>query len=104
MGLYDALFRPCAPFHIFALDPFEGGGAETGAQASIGLRSPLRFRSVLLLPEEHVDITKSAVFGDNLLFWLLEGQRSAPNLVDPSKVPVKAAPFTGDTSLARVER
>lgn len=65
---------------------------------SIGLRSPLNFKSVLLLPEEHVDITKSAVFGDNLLFWLLEGRRVGDQLVDPDRVPPKASPFTGDTT------
>ncbi|MEM8817949.1 MAG: hypothetical protein AAGE90_00260 [Pseudomonadota bacterium] len=30
------------------------------------------YRSVLLLPEEHVDIVGSPVFGDNLLYWLLQ--------------------------------
>ena len=33
------------------------------------------YRSVLLLPEEHVEILGSKVFGDNLLYWLLEGRR-----------------------------
>jgi hypothetical protein len=42
------------------------------------LETPLAgARSVLLLPEEHVEITRSPVFGDNLLFWLLEGERDA---------------------------
>ena len=49
-----------------------------GAQFEPGLRSPLRFRATLLLPDEHVELTKSKVFGDNLLFWLLEEPRRAP--------------------------
>ena len=68
---------------------------------TLSVRSPLRFDSTLLLPEEHVDITKSAVFGDNLLFWLLQSQRGGEALVDPSKVPLKAEPFEGDTSSQR---
>ncbi len=59
---------------------------------TLGLRAPLRFRSVLLLPEEHVDITKSPVFGDNLLFWLLEGQRTGDQLASPSNLPGPAKP------------
>lgn len=62
-------------------------------QYMLRLRSPLSFRSVLLLPEEHVDITKSPVFGDNLLFWLLEGQRAGDSLIDPSRPPPKARDF-----------
>ncbi len=59
---------------------------------TLGLRTPLTFKSVLLLPEEHVDITKSPVFGDNLLFWLLEGQRRATELARPSHLPGPAKP------------
>ena len=40
-------------------------------------------RSVLLLPFEHVELTSSPVFGDNLLFWLLEGERAADALPAP---------------------
>lgn len=40
-------------------------------------------RSVLLLPFEHVELTSSPVFGDNLLFWLLEGERAAEALPAP---------------------
>ena len=47
----------------------------SAGEFDLGLRSPLSFRSVLLLPEEHLDITKSAVFGDNILFWLLDAPR-----------------------------
>jgi len=59
---------------------------------TLGLRTPLTFKSVLLLPEEHVDITKSPVFGDNLLFWLLEGQRRGDELARPSNLPGPAKP------------
>lgn len=61
---------------------------------SLGLRAPVQFKRVLLLPEEHVDITKSAVFGDNLLYWLLEGQRAAEQLATPSNLPGPARPDT----------
>lgn len=59
---------------------------------SLALRTPLEYRSVLLLPEEHVDITKSAVFGDNLLFWLLEAPRTGDQLATPTRLPVAGAP------------
>ncbi len=62
---------------------------------TLSLRSPLSYRSVLLLPEEHVDITKSPVFGDNLLFWLLEAQRSGDQLVRPGRLSVAGAPSEG---------
>jgi hypothetical protein len=39
------------------------------------LRSPLQFRNVLLTNEDHLGLTRSAVFNDNVLFWLLEEQR-----------------------------
>jgi len=39
------------------------------------LVSPIDFGSVLLLPEEHLDLTMSEVFRDNVLFWLLEDPR-----------------------------
>lgn len=59
---------------------------------TFGLRAPVRFKRVLLLPEEHVDITKSPVFGDNLLYWLLEGQRRGEQLATPSNLPGPAKP------------
>lgn len=62
---------------------------------TLGLRSPLQYRSVLLLPEEHVDLTKSAVFGDNLLFWLLEAPRRGNQLVTPGRLSVAGAPSEG---------
>lgn len=51
-----------------------------GGSYQYGLVTPLRYTSVLFLPEEHVALTQSPVFGDNLLFWLIEGQRSADDL------------------------
>lgn len=66
-----------------------------GSDYSLGLRSPVQYRSVLLLPEEHVDITKSAVFGDNLLFWLLEAPRTGDSLVTPGRLSVAGAPSAG---------
>lgn len=66
-----------------------------GNDYSIGLRTPLTYKSVLLLPEEHVDITKSAVFGDNLLFWLLEAPRTGNQLVTPGRLSVAGAPSAG---------
>ncbi len=59
---------------------------------ALGLRSPVEYRSVLLLPEEHVDLTKSAVFGDNLLFWLLEAPRTGNQLVRPGRLSLAGAP------------
>lgn len=58
-----------------------------GRPEEYGLRlvSPISGeRSVLMLPYEHVELTRSAVFGDNLLFWLLEGERSAETLSRPA--------------------
>ncbi|SDZ89864.1 lipase/acyltransferase domain-containing protein [Rubrimonas cliftonensis] len=47
----------------------------------IALRSPISgLASTLLLPSEHVAITQSPVFGDNLLFWLLSASRSEQTL------------------------
>ncbi|MEM0922474.1 MAG: hypothetical protein AAGI13_05475 [Pseudomonadota bacterium] len=51
------------------LDERQGGDYTTG------LRTPLRFDTTLFLPDEHVELTKNPVFGDNLLFWLLEQPR-----------------------------
>lgn len=58
----------------------------------LGLRSPVEYQSVLLLPEEHVDITKSPVFGDNLLFWLLEAPRTGDQLVRPGRLSIAGSP------------
>lgn len=40
-----------------------------------GPRRPIRYRTVLLLPGEHVEITHNPVFADNLLYWLLDAPR-----------------------------
>jgi hypothetical protein len=39
------------------------------------LDSPLAFRQVLFLPETHLALTRSPVFRDNVLWWLLEQPR-----------------------------
>ena len=39
------------------------------------LRSPIEWKSVMFLPESHLELTQTAVFTDNLLFWLLEDPR-----------------------------
>jgi len=59
------------------LDERQGG--ETGG----GLETPLRFDTTLFLPDEHVELTKNPVFGDNLLFWLLEQPREREALAEP---------------------
>lgn len=37
--------------------------------------SPIPFDSVLLLPDDHLGLTRNAVFRDNVLYWLLEEPR-----------------------------
>lgn len=66
-----------------------------GGDYSLGLVSPIEYKSVLLLPEEHVDLTKSAVFGDNLLFWLLEAPRTGDQLVTPGRLSIAGTPSSG---------
>ena len=41
------------------------------------LRSPVDWKTVMFLPQGHLELTKGAVFTDNLLFWLLELPRRA---------------------------
>ena len=41
------------------------------------LHSPVNWQGVLFLPQAHLELTKGAVFTDNLLFWLLEDPRRA---------------------------
>jgi len=48
-----------------------------GNPGKLTLATPLAYSSVLFLPEEHTDLTRSPVFGDNLLFWLLQSTRDA---------------------------
>lgn len=47
------------------------------------LVSPLRPDTTLFLPDEHVALTRNPVFGDNLLFWLLEEPRDPAVLATP---------------------
>jgi hypothetical protein len=37
--------------------------------------TPIAFRQVLFLPDEHLALTRSTIFRDNVLFWLLEDKR-----------------------------
>ena len=39
------------------------------------LITPLDFRATLFLPDDHLGLTRSEVFRDNVLFWLLEDPR-----------------------------
>lgn len=51
----------------------------------LGLQTPVRGNIfTLLLPAEHVELTQSPVFGDNLLFWLLESGRADEGLEAPA--------------------
>ncbi len=59
---------------------------ERQGRASSGrLETPLRFDTTLFLPDEHVELTKNPVFGDNLLFWLLEQPRGPAALAEPTE-------------------
>lgn len=51
-------------------DEGQGGHIRTGPNRPIG------YRTVLLLPGEHVALTNSPVFSDNLLYWLLDAPRA----------------------------
>lgn len=46
-----------------------------GGYPSEAPRRPIAYRSVLLLPGEHVSLTHNPVFTDNLLYWLLDSPR-----------------------------
>ena len=48
------------------MDEREGGEWQPYVQ------SPIDFQSVMFLPDDHLGLTKSVVFQDNVLFWLLE--------------------------------
>jgi hypothetical protein len=39
------------------------------------VQSPVDFHSVFFLPYDHMGLTKSTTFRDNVLFWLLEDAR-----------------------------
>ena len=47
-----------------------------GGHPRAGPRHPVQYRTVLLLPGEHVRITRDPVFADNLLYWLLDAPRA----------------------------
>lgn len=53
-----------------------------GTPDKLTLATPLVYSSVLFLPEEHTGLTRSPVFGDNLLFWLLQSTRDAEFLAN----------------------
>ncbi|MEM7506266.1 MAG: hypothetical protein AAF415_05935 [Pseudomonadota bacterium] len=61
-----------------------------GGEYVAGLQTPLRFDTTLFLPDEHVELTRNAVFGDNLLFWLLEQPRDSTDLAEPETKALKA--------------
>ena len=54
-----------------------------GPLAAPGFETPLDFDTTLFLPDEHVALTANPVFGDNLLFWLLEAPRRRERLAEP---------------------
>ncbi len=68
-----------------AIDHLPGDGAVTRASALFDqrtaddwtphLRSPLSFRSVLFTGGDHLGLTRSQAFNDNVLYWLLEDPR-----------------------------
>ncbi len=63
-----------------------------------GFRSPLRFKTTLFLPDEHVELTRNPVFGDNLLFWLLEAPRRGNQLARPDKGSLLASVADGEST------
>mgnify|MGYP006274175337 CR=1 FL=1 len=76
--------------------------AETRAP---GLVTPHAYRSILLLPREHVLLTLDPVFGDNLLFWLLEEERRPESLpADPGPAPRRLLAGLGGEAAARAPR
>ena len=63
-----------------------------------GFRSPLRFKTTLFLPDEHVELTKNRVFADNLLFWLVAAPRTREELNQPVHSGLLASVADGSTS------
>jgi hypothetical protein len=73
---------------VSVLDTDEGDGTVLRASALLDERlggewqpqvvTPLQSHRVLFLPSEHIDLTKSQTFRDNVLFWLLEDPRITP--------------------------
>ena len=43
------------------------------------LKTPVSWQQVLFLPYDHLGITRSATFRDNVLYWLLEAPRPRPH-------------------------
>lgn len=41
------------------------------------IQSPLRFNTTMFLPADHLGITRSSAFSDNVLYWLLEDARDS---------------------------
>ena len=39
------------------------------------LKTPIDWSHVLFLPHDHLGLTRSATFRDNVLYWLLEAPR-----------------------------
>ena len=71
---------------------------------SSGYRSPLRFKTTLFLPDEHVELTQNRVFADNLLFWLLDAPRSTGELARPDNVDLLGNVSDGSAPEARREQ
>lgn len=46
-----------------------------GGHKPKGLVRPIRYRTVLLLPGDHVELTQNPVFADNMLYWLNDQPR-----------------------------
>ncbi|MEM9060273.1 MAG: hypothetical protein AAGD13_07390 [Pseudomonadota bacterium] len=46
-----------------------------GGNDGRGLVRPIKYRTVLLLPGEHVELTSNPVFADNMLYWLNDQPR-----------------------------
>ena len=61
------------------------------------LDTPLRFKTILFLPDEHVELTRDPVFGDNLLFWLLEQPRPPATLRRANAPAILTAHMQADT-------
>lgn len=69
------------PRYSALMDEREDGNADTWSPR---LRSPIDFDSVVILPYEHINLTQSKVFIDNLLYWLLVEPRAIDKKVQSS--------------------
>ncbi|MEM9012057.1 MAG: hypothetical protein AAGE18_12570 [Pseudomonadota bacterium] len=80
-----AAVLPSAPGGEVTLLEEEGDGVvlrasalsedDQGGHRADGPRRPIRYRTVLLLPDDHVSLTRNVVFADNLHYWLLDAPR-----------------------------